>query len=72
MNILSSYAPGIANQMSDVGPDAEPWELIGRLPEILTKLSAKLGEEYDVSGAAFIHQTAKVHPSAILQDVVIR
>lgn len=70
MNLLSVYTPSIAELMSDAG-DMEPWELINQLPEVLTKLSTKLGEEYEVVGAAFIHRTAKVHPTAILQDTVI-
>lgn len=71
MNILSLYTPHIAELMSDTGFDIEPWELIDQLPEILTKLSAKLGKEYQVIGTTFIHRTAKVHPTAILQDIVI-
>lgn len=71
MNILSSYTPGIAKLMSDEGTTLEPWELIDRLPEVLNRLSARLGDEYEVIGTAFIHRTAKVHPTAILQDIVI-
>ena len=71
MNILSLYTPHIAELVSDAGPDIEPWELIDQLPEILTKLSTKLSEEYEVVGTAFIHRTAWVHPTAILQDTVI-
>ncbi len=71
MNILSSYTPGIAKLMSDEGTTLEPWELIDLLPEVLNRLSARLGDEYEVIGTAFIHRTAKVHPTAILQDIVI-
>jgi bifunctional N-acetylglucosamine-1-phosphate-uridyltransferase/glucosamine-1-phosphate-acetyltransferase GlmU-like protein len=71
MNILSVYTPRIAKLMSDIDSDLEPWELINQLPEMLTKLSTKLGEEYEARGTAFIHRTANVHPTAILQDVVI-
>lgn len=71
MNILSSYTPRIAELISDVSSDIEPWELIDQLPEILAKLSTKLGEEYEAIGVAFIHRTAKVHPTATLQDIVI-
>ncbi|HVI69540.1 MAG TPA: DapH/DapD/GlmU-related protein [Magnetospirillaceae bacterium] len=71
MNILSLYTPHIAELISDVSSDIEPWELIDQLPEILTKLSTELGEEYEIKGTTFIHRTAKVHPTAILQDIVI-
>lgn len=71
MNILSLYTPRIAELMTDENPDIGPWELIEQLPEILTKLSTKLGEEYEIKGTVFIHRTAKVHPTAILQDTVI-
>lgn len=71
MNILFSYTPSIASVLSDLDSETEPWELIDRLPEVLAKLSTKLGEEYEVRGTAFIHRTAKVHPTVILQDIVI-
>jgi bifunctional N-acetylglucosamine-1-phosphate-uridyltransferase/glucosamine-1-phosphate-acetyltransferase GlmU-like protein len=45
--------------------------LIDRLPEILAELSTKLGEDYQIVGSAYIHRTATVHPTAILQDIVI-
>ena len=71
MNVLSLYTPHIAELIFSVSSDIEPWELIEQLPEILTKLSTQLGEEYEIIGTAFIHRTAKVHPTAILQDIVI-
>lgn len=71
MYILSLYTPQIAKLIYDVSSDMKPWELIDQLPEILTKLSTKLGEEYEVTGTTFIHRTAKVHPTAILQGIVI-
>lgn len=71
MSFLSSYTPSIAKPLSDAGFDITPWEIADQLSEILTKLSAKLGEEYEVVGTTFIHRTAKVHPTAILQDTVI-
>lgn len=71
MNILSSYTPHIAKLLTGINSGPEPWELIDQLPEVLTKLSATLGEEYEVKGTAFIHRTATVHPTAIIQDIVI-
>lgn len=71
MSILSLYTPRIAERISDAGFDVEPWELIDQLPDILTKLSTKLGEDYEIIGTAFVHRTADVHPTAVLQDVVI-
>jgi len=71
MNILSSHVPHTASLVSDAGFDIEPWELVDQLTEILEKLSSQLGEEYEAVGTSFIHRTAKVHPTAVLQDIVI-
>ena len=71
MSILSLYTPQIIERISAITSDIEPWELINQLPAILVKLAAGLGEEYEAVGSAFIHRTARVHPTAILQDIVI-
>lgn len=65
------HTPSIAALLSDVSSDIQPWELTDQLSEILVKLSAKLGDEYEMRGNAFIHRTATVHPTAVLQDTVI-
>lgn len=71
MNTLTSYTPRIAELVCGFGSNMTPWETVDQLPEILTKLSAELGEEYEVSGTTFIHRTARIHSTAVLQDIVI-
>lgn len=71
MSLLSTHTPSISALLSDVSSDIQPWELTDQLSEILVKLSAELGDEYEMRGNAFVHRTATVHPTVVLQDTVI-
>ena len=71
MNIIESYAPYVLSLFTEVDSGTTPWELIDRLPEIMRRTVVALGAEYEERDGSFIHRSANVHPTAILQDSVI-
>jgi bifunctional N-acetylglucosamine-1-phosphate-uridyltransferase/glucosamine-1-phosphate-acetyltransferase GlmU-like protein len=71
MNMLELYAPDVLGLVSSGNSEMKPWEYIDGLPEILRQAAKKLGSDFEQRERCLIHRSATVHPTAILQDIVI-
>ena len=57
MNIVKDY---ITKPTTFPLPDAQPWEVVTRLPEILSQIIEGLGEDFQVKDGVAIHKTAVI------------
>lgn len=71
MNLLTSLVPGVLDTLVGVGDTIEPWEVVDQLPDLLKQYAARLGDDYVRRGDGYVHKTARVHDTAILQDIVV-
>lgn len=49
----------------------KPWDLIKILPQVITGLISKLGDDFSINDGIAVHKSATVEPGAILKPPVI-
>jgi len=66
----NTFIYGISESLG-MGRELQPWEIIGRLPEILYALLPRLGEGYAIHDGMAIHRSARIDAGVIMKPPVI-